>query len=280
MQLITEKISVPKESPRLSRPRLLTLLQRLLDGHSATVICGRAGTGKTLLAADFARQCGRRVAWFRVDAADNDPHIFFHYLLESVRRQRPNFHRRPEEQLREPLAEADLHRLAESVVYGLQESSAVPLLIVIEDLHLVYDEEWVAPFFSRFVPLLTADVHLLVVTRSVPPVPLWRMRSKQTLAIVDEQCLAFSMEEACKLFVSYGLDEGAALRPMVVSHVRAAVLDNLARRLCDGGSAEAELCATYQMIYLPVIGRAGRVRPAPGLPGDARGRLLPEKENV
>jgi LuxR family transcriptional regulator, maltose regulon positive regulatory protein len=239
MQLITEKISLPQARPPLSRQRLLGLLREGLERYSATIISGRAGTGKTLLAADFARQCGRRVAWYKVDAADNRPGIFCQYLLESVRRQRTDSPRQAGEGNAEAAGENDVCRVAEAVAYELQEAATEPLLIVVEDLHLIYDEAWVAPFFARLIPLLPADAHLLIVARGVPPAPLWRMRSKQMLAVVDEYYLAFTLEEARRLFASYGLQEGAAVKPLTYSHGRAAVLDEIARER-RGAAGEAE----------------------------------------
>jgi LuxR family transcriptional regulator, maltose regulon positive regulatory protein len=225
--LISEKLSAPAVAPPVSRPRLLSLLGRNLELYAATVLCGRAGTGKTLLAADFARRCGRAVAWYRVDAADNEPGVFFRYLLESVRRQRPLLRR----EVAETVAGAadEMPRLAAALAFELQESGGGPLLLVIEDLHLVYDEAWVAPFFSRLIPLLPADVHALIIARSVPPAPLWRLRSKQQLSVVDEQYLAFTLEEARELFASYGLDRDAAAKPLVYSYGRAAALDRVAQ---------------------------------------------------
>jgi LuxR family transcriptional regulator, maltose regulon positive regulatory protein len=229
MHLISEKFSVPQVAPHGPRPRLLSLLERGVELYAATVLCGRAGTGKTLLAADFARRCGRAVAWYRVDAADNQPGIFFQYLLESVRRQRPALRREAGQELREMMAPEEMPRLAAALAFELQESGGAPLLLVIEDLHLVYDEDWVAPFFSRFIPLLPADVHVFIIARSVPPGPLWRLRSKQQLSVVDEQYLAFTLEEARELFASYGLDRGAAAKQLVYTYGRAALLDEIAR---------------------------------------------------
>lgn len=245
MQLITEKISLPQERPPLSRQRLLRLLRESLERYSATIISGRAGTGKTLLAADFARQCGRRVAWYKVDAADNRPGIFCQYLLESVRRQRPESSRRACDVNRESAGEDNVCRMAEAVAYELQEAAGGPLLIVVEDLHLIYDEAWTAAFFTRLIPLLPADVHLLIVARGVLPAPLWRMRSKQMLAVVDEYYLAFTLEEARRLFVSYGLPEGAAIKPLTYSHGRAAVLDEIARER-RGAASRAESVGEFQ----------------------------------
>ncbi len=57
--LIHEKIAIPAQSGRVPRPRLLKLLENNLTSYNATIINGRAGTGKSVLAAGFARRAGR-----------------------------------------------------------------------------------------------------------------------------------------------------------------------------------------------------------------------------
>jgi ATP/maltotriose-dependent transcriptional regulator MalT len=61
---------------------------------TSTIISGRAGTGKTSLALDFAQKCNRPVAWYKIDAPDADPQIFFNYLIGSIQAHRPGFGRR------------------------------------------------------------------------------------------------------------------------------------------------------------------------------------------
>src|SRR6266851_8331458 len=88
--LIHEKIAVPNAFPRVSRLRLLKLLAENVVCCNATIINGRAGTGKTTLAADFARHAGRAVSWYKVDAADSDLRQFCEYLSTTLQRQRPS----------------------------------------------------------------------------------------------------------------------------------------------------------------------------------------------
>ncbi len=230
MQLILDKITTPCELPTVTRTRLLAVLEESLATCTSTVVNGRAGTGKTSLATDFAHNCGRLVAWYKVDASDSGLRIFFQYLVESVRRQRPDFgHEALTRLLDETATIEDVPLLAEAFVYELLESSAQPLLIVIDDLHLVYDAEWVVPFFRRLLPLLPMDAHILITGRSLPPAPLWRMRSKQMLCVVEEPMLAFTEEETKRLFEAYGLTEREVKDALVETHGRAAVLDALAR---------------------------------------------------
>jgi len=242
MQLILDKITPPVEMPRLSRVRLLNTLHGSLACCTSTIINGRAGTGKTRLATDFARHSGRRVAWYKVDAADGDLRVFFQYLIESVRRERPRFgYEMLQRLLSETASPEDVPLLAESFVYELIESGSDPLLIIVDDLHLVYDAEWVVPFFRRLLPLLPPEAHMLIMGRGLPPAPLWRMRSKQTLCVIEESDMAFTESEAKKLFASYGLSEGQALSAQAQTRGRAASLDRAAALLSAPGISVAKV---------------------------------------
>ena len=87
------------------------------------------------------------------------------------------------------------------------------------------------PFFRRLLPLLPPEVHVTLIGRSLPPTPLWRMRSKQTLCVLDEPSLAFTPEEARQLFASYGLDEPRAESVLKQTRGRAATFDAATRSL-------------------------------------------------
>jgi LuxR family transcriptional regulator, maltose regulon positive regulatory protein len=228
LDLITEKIKRPTEPPRLSRSRLLETLQKSVSSGTSTIITGRAGSGKTALAVDFADKCGRPVAWYKVDAPEADPRLFFQYLIASIREQQPGFGA----STLMPLINQHMERIAwltDAFIYELAEGeNAGPLLIVIEDLHLVFDSEWLMPFFSRLLPLLPSNVHVLITSRSLPPAPLWRMRSKQFLVVIEEETLAFSRTEATSLFERYGLSIEQANIALDHTHGRASALDECA----------------------------------------------------
>lgn len=245
MNLISEKIDVPAIGDAISRPRLLDTLGESLTHCSSTLISGRTGTGKTTLAADFARRCGRPVAWYEVDSSDADPGVFLGYLAATVARHRPGF-----ESSLSSLADAcagdDMQTIASLTVYGFLEHGGEPLLVVLDDLHLIYDAPWVAPFLSRVLLLLPDDVHLMAIGRGLPPAPIWRMRSKQTLCFVDEAQLAFTPAEARLLFERHGRDPESAGGAVEATRGRAAALAAAARGgassgwgVHDGGSLRA-----------------------------------------
>jgi LuxR family maltose regulon positive regulatory protein len=228
VQVIPEKITPPVELPRVSRERLLSTLDESLEGCNSTIIQGRAGTGKTMLATDFARRSGRRAVWYKLDAPDSELSAFLRHLCAAVATARPRFGEKVLERLGEQCGLDDVPLAVEYFVYELLESDS-PLLIVLDDLHLVYDAEWMVPFFRRLLPLLPPEVHVMLLGRSLPPTPLWRMRSKQTLCVVDESALAFTLAEARRLYASYGLSPEQAESALIETRGRAALIDARAR---------------------------------------------------
>jgi LuxR family maltose regulon positive regulatory protein len=252
---IHKKIAIPAARPRTSRLRLLKLLAENVISANATVVNGRAGTGKTALAADFARHAGRAVAWYKVDAADNDLRLFCEYLAASVRMQRPSINPGRLLELTETIESDRAELLAEAFVFQLSEARSEPLLIVIEDLHLVYDADWVVPFFRRFLPLLPADVHVLITCRSLPPNPLWRLRSKQMLRVVEETELAFTVDEAIALFETYGLSEEHARVAWNQTNGRAATIAEFAATPGRAGRAVADNLLSFKHARVSSLSR-------------------------
>jgi len=231
-KLIMEKIAAPSPTASLRRPRLVALLDQSLHSCTSTIITGRAGSGKTSLVVDFAEHCDRRVAWYKVDAPETELRIFFQYLISSIQAQRPGFGSYALcSFIEQPLEPSQVPLLADMFVYELELQLASRLLVVVDDLHLVCDAEWLVPFFRRLLPLLPADVHMIITSRTMPPASFWRMRSKQTLSVIDEEVLLFSTEEAVSLFERYGLSREQAGVAWEHSRGRAAVLSDLAATL-------------------------------------------------
>src|SRR5262245_8551761 len=64
----------------VERQQLLRRLSRYVDQVPLTLICAPAGTGKTVLAADWANRRANRgasVAWLTLTERDNQPGVFW-----------------------------------------------------------------------------------------------------------------------------------------------------------------------------------------------------------
>src|SRR6185312_5632281 len=87
--LLTTKLHVPGPPPGfVPRPRLARALG---DGlaRGRVLICAPAGSGKTALLADWARNGGRPVAWLGLDVGDSDPARFWRYAVAALDRAWP-----------------------------------------------------------------------------------------------------------------------------------------------------------------------------------------------
>jgi ATP/maltotriose-dependent transcriptional regulator MalT len=229
VKLLAEKICLPKIAAEIKRPRLITHLEKSLEQFSSTLVTGRFGTGKTTLAAEFANRKNDAVAWYKIETTDVDWKVFLDYLAESLRPFRADA---------ELLQNYDLE-FNKSENLSVTETVAAqfamidtnkPLLIVLDDLHSVFDADWFAEFFNALLSLPTPNVRLLLLARSAPPFPLWRLRSKHVLDVVDEKLLAFTVPETIELFDKYQLSENAARVAHKRTYGRIAKLKEIAEK--------------------------------------------------
>src|SRR5215510_15721247 len=89
VHILKEKLEIPHCEGLIERPRLIEKLERSLSHFAATLVSGRAGTGKTSIAAAYART-RKRAAWFTVESSDIDWNVFASYLAASVHRVAEN----------------------------------------------------------------------------------------------------------------------------------------------------------------------------------------------
>ncbi len=213
IHILKEKLEIPDCEGLIERPRLIEKLDRSLNRFAATLVSGRAGTGKTSIAAAYART-RKRVAWFTVESSDIDWNVFANYLAASV-------HRVAE---RKKAVGDSLHAVTNSSpaamaiflyviasVLETDEKDHRPLL-VLDGIHHLFDADWFGRFFNILQPSLSETADLLLLCRSKPPNPLWRLRSKQQLDVIDEKTLVFDRDETMLLLKQVGRSQAEAAR--------------------------------------------------------------------
>lgn len=213
VHILNEKLEIPDCVGLIQRPRLIEKLERSLNCFAATLISGRAGTGKTSIAAAYART-RKSAAWFTVESSDIDWNVFSSYLAASVQRVVGSKKTFGDSLLgatnRSPAAMAMfLFNIASQL--GTAERDQRPLL-VLDGIHNLFDADWFGGFFSILQPSLYETADLLLLCRSKPPYPLWRLRSKQQLDVIDEKTLAFDQSETILLLKHAGRSQAEAVR--------------------------------------------------------------------
>jgi LuxR family transcriptional regulator, maltose regulon positive regulatory protein len=203
--LLSTKLHFPSvRIHQVPRPRLVSRLQQGLAGP-LTLISAPAGSGKTTLMAEWRDGPGRHMpaAWFSIDAADNDPVLFFQYLTTAIDAVRPG--------------------LAQKVMPLLQSSGPIPLenvllvlintlsqgeqdfIMVLDDYHFI-ENSAIYKAQTFLLDHLPPCMHLAILTRADPALPLARLRARGQLTEIRAEHLRFSVEEADQF-----LNEGMGL---------------------------------------------------------------------
>ncbi|QBD74762.1 hypothetical protein EPA93_01640 [Ktedonosporobacter rubrisoli] len=192
------KLRPPRLQPLLvSRPHLLTLLDAG-QRQKLTLVQAPAGYGKTTLIASWiARRQGYPAAWLSLDHGDNDPIRFWSSLITACRVFHPDLGQAAQEHLslsaQMPFASSSLEAALTSWLNELARMKLSAVLIL-DDYHLI-EKEAIHETLTFFIEHLPANMHVIILTRSEPPLPLVRWRASGNLQEVQSSFLRFSPEE-------------------------------------------------------------------------------------
>jgi LuxR family maltose regulon positive regulatory protein len=203
--LLVAKLHPPRLPSRLiRREHLLRRLDGVLD-HPLTLVVAPAGLGKTTVLSQWLadRTNGDHmppVSWLTLDAADNDPVRFWRYLIAACQAIRPDvghialalFTRALQAPFELPSFEAILTML----LNDLTEQSCAGV-VVLEDYHVI-TEPHIHQMLAFWLDHLPATLHVVLLTRAEPPLPLARWRVRGRLLEIQTSDLRFSTEETAR----------------------------------------------------------------------------------
>jgi LuxR family maltose regulon positive regulatory protein len=200
--LLATKLYIPPLRANLvPRPRLIERLDEGLRlGRRLTLISAPAGFGKTTLLSEWVAGVSHRrqteprvpVAWLSLDGEDNDPARFLAYLLAAWRQIDPGLGAAAQLMLQAPQPSPP-ESLLTSLINDVAAISAACIL-VLEDYHLIET----MPIHQQMAFLLEhlpPQVHVVIVTREDPPLPLARLRAGGQITDIRQGDLTFTEEE-------------------------------------------------------------------------------------
>ncbi|MEZ0093866.1 LuxR C-terminal-related transcriptional regulator [Streptacidiphilus sp. EB129] len=199
--VLTGRLHVPSvPGTFVHRARLADRLTCGVREHPLVMVNGPAGAGKTLLVSDWARTSppAAPLAWLTVEDEDDDPGLFWSHLRQALRgagvpTQEAATTRRAEQADRPAVRlAAELAELRTPVVIVLDEFERVtnPVLATGLEFLLSHAEGW---------------VHLVLVSRNEPLLPLHRHRVADEITEIRAVDLAFSAAETSALLRLHGL---------------------------------------------------------------------------
>lgn len=250
--VIRTRLRPPRPARRaLNRPRVLAHLRQALD-HRLTLVQAGAGYGKSTALASLAEEPGLTLAWYTVDEEDSTPLAVLAHLIHA-------FYLPLADLPHTPLALIESWGLADppesisgpldALLNEIDASDCGPLLLVIDDAHLLEKVPGALPLIERLLRLAPPQLHLLLAGRGPLPLtslPILRVRG-ESLEIGEAE-LAFTDEEIAAFFeYGYGLRLDAEDLALIAAQTEgwAIALQLLAGGGANGGSALPDLLRRF-----------------------------------
>lgn len=200
--MLATKLFAPARRPQLvARSRLVQQLDTtLVAGHRLTLVSAPAGFGKTTLLSDWfahitERETRTRVGWLSLDDGDNDRTRLLTHVVAALHGVGLEVDVAVLELLRTASTQDALVAFVNDVARAGEQAPENQWLLVLDDYHVIGAPE-VHEALTFLLDHLPDHVHLLMATRSDPPLPLARLRSRGQLTEVRAADLRFTAAES------------------------------------------------------------------------------------
>jgi LuxR family maltose regulon positive regulatory protein len=193
--LAATKLHIPALRP--GHLRRAELVEALIAGAQTrvTLVAAAPGSGKTSLLSEWHADPreNRRFAWISLDSADNDLVRFWDGVFAALQTVAPDLGGSAQASLHSPGTTVSDHVLPLLIndLAGLGE----PVVLVLDDYHLI-ENVAIHAAVDRLVERLPPAAHLVISTRSDPPLPLSRLRVRGQLTEIRAADLRFNLTEA------------------------------------------------------------------------------------
>jgi LuxR family transcriptional regulator, maltose regulon positive regulatory protein len=190
--LLGTKFYVPPiRAIQIARPRLNDLINGGLD-RALTLISAPPGYGKTTLASRWLKESHVPFAWLSLDGGDNDPNRFLQYLLAALLPVAPGIKNDLLAMLQglQPTQYENVLNLLSNELASVTH----PFVLVLDDFHFIQSEA-VLKLLAYLIDHLPYQMHLVILTRTDPPLPLSRMRVSGQLLDIRADQLRFTLAE-------------------------------------------------------------------------------------
>jgi LuxR family transcriptional regulator, maltose regulon positive regulatory protein len=194
LNLLTTKLRRPPlPLKRVARPQLIQRLNEgLEDGRQLTLFSAPAGFGKTLCACEWLQGLDEPLAWLSLEPADDEAGRFFTYLVAVLQAVDPDLGRQIEGVL-----SSGMPPPVDTISTALDKDLSAQkgrIILALDDFQHLQD-----PAILQVISSLVANpppaLHLVLLTREDPPLPLARLRAYNRMTEVRAADLRFKMPE-------------------------------------------------------------------------------------
>ncbi len=194
-EILQTKFALPRlHSSIVPRDSLLSALDKGLEGK-LTLLTAPAGYGKTTLVSNWAARnaSGIHVAWIALDANDDDPVRFWRTMLTASQKFGDRVGR---SSLRQLYLSQDINFEAVLIAWLNELARASSRNVLVLDDYQFIKSAQIHDQVTFLLDHLPTTMHVVIVSRSEPPLPLARLRAQGELLELHSMDMRFSLEEA------------------------------------------------------------------------------------
>jgi len=197
--LLATKLNAPLLKDRTVRRKELTdKINKGIDcGSKLTLISSPAGSGKTTVVRQWMQTADFSVSWISLDEADNDPAVFFRYLIASLKKIDDKIGIHAHNMFGGPFTPV-VRSLMVSLVNDLYKAGKAAA-IVLDDFHLIRSA-YLNEFLQGFIENKPDFVHVIIMTREDPGFQLSKLRVRNEITELRTADLCFSRQDAYNFF--------------------------------------------------------------------------------
>ncbi len=189
---LATKLHIPPPCPTLVlRPRLTTNLSKALTS-SLTLVSAPAGYGKSTLVSSWLYDTDIPSAWLSLDEGDNDPIRFLQYFITALQKIVPAITLDLLSVLQEKHPDPFIALLI--IIINDIDKQAAPFILVLDDFHNIHAKP-ILEMIAYLLDYVPPQMHLAILTRTDPLLPLSRLRVRNQLAEIRADQLRFTQEE-------------------------------------------------------------------------------------
>ncbi len=196
--LISTKLHPPSlKTAMLPRKHLLDLISAHRDCRLISV-SAPAGSGKTSLVCGWINREGLPVVWYSLDRGDNDPDLFFRYLLATLNRTGGLSATDVEPFLfgQKPLSGQEVIPFIIEHLSNLSED----LYLILDDYHLIAARE-IHEAVNQLLDYLPPKLHVVIISRHVLPLSMSRLRLRGQVIEISSEEMKLSYGETKRFFM-------------------------------------------------------------------------------